>query len=119
MDKDKPARAAHTRLVTEKEEGVYRFIIDFEGKELNAIPAETGLASDITVEGDAFLIERQLLKNPATTGWRLSFKIAVPVEKLKSIVPDRKPIVKLTAFLKKGENIPEPLTEIWTYDFRP
>ena len=119
MDENKPARAAHTRLVAEKEEGVYRFIIDFEGKELNAILAETGLASDITVEGDASLIERQLLKNPVTTGWRLSFKIAIPVEKLKSIVPDRKPIVKLTAFLKKGENIPEPLTEIWTYDFRP
>ncbi len=119
VDKERIARASHTRLVKEKEEGAYRFIIDFEGKELNEIPADTGLASDLNVEGDATLVERQLLKNIVTGGWRLSFKISVPVEKIKSVVPDRKPVVKLSAFLKKGENIPTPLTEIWTYDFRP
>lgn len=119
LKSEKPALAAHTRSATEKAEGVYRFIIDFEGEELNKISAETGLASDIKIEGDGTLLEKQLLKNPETGGWRLSFRIAVPIDKLKSVVPDRKPVVKLSAFLKKGENIPEPLTEIWTYDFRP
>lgn len=114
-------RAASTRLVVDAQKENAEFIIDFESEDLNAIPAETGLASQIET-GEAYpLVEKSLRKNPVTGGWRLSFKVKLArekgmVESLMSVSGER-PSHRFKARLIKGENLPEALTETWVYDW--
>jgi glucans biosynthesis protein len=96
------------------------FIIDFESLYLNALPADTGLSSVIeTPEGNPVL-EKQLSKNPQTGGWRLQFKVRLSRQEgvmqnlLSTAVPQ--PRLRFSALLKKGENLPDSLTETWVYD---
>ncbi len=82
-----------------------RFVIDFEGKRLSEIPADRVLHGTVSVAGGsemADIVEQQVIKNPHTGGWRLTFKLAIK---------KRGPI-DLRAFIdEKGE----ALTETWTY----
>ncbi len=68
------------------------------------------------------LIEKQLIKNPITEGWRLVFLVRLPKEDgvLQSIRSAREgaPSLRFKAVLKKGENLPDPLTETWIYDLQ-
>ena len=87
----------------------HRFIIDFEGDELAALPAETVLRGVISVAaGDesAELLDQQVAKNPTTGGWRLTFRLR----------PKRKEPLELRAFLDKGG---QTLTETWSYVVLP
>lgn len=117
MDEALPvASAVATRMAKGKGERYRRFIIDFEGPYLNSLPSETGLSSEITVSEGARLIEKQLQKNEVTGGWRLSFEIMLEQgEDLKSTFLDTQRVIKLSALLKRGDNIPEPLSLTWTY----
>lgn len=99
-----------------------RFIIDFEGGELDALPADTGLTSVIETPPNMPVLEKQLSKNPVTGGWRLVFQVRPPKEEgmIQSLraARDGSPALRFRAMLKKGENLPAPLTETWVYDLQ-
>ncbi|MDL2209567.1 glucan biosynthesis protein [Desulfovibrio sp. OttesenSCG-928-O18] len=111
-------RVTATRIV--KRSDTARFIIDFESEALKALPAETGLTSLIETPESAPIIEKQLAKNAATGGWRLYFSVRLPRQDsvVQSIISAREgsPRLRFRALLKKGENLPDPLTEEWVYD---
>ncbi len=98
------------------------FHVDFAGGELANLPSETGLASIVETPEPIPLLEKKLVRNPAINGWRLDFKVRLPKEDgvLQSLMAARKGPVNLRfrALLKKGENLPDPLTETWIYDWQ-
>lgn len=115
-------RAVSTRTSRDRNGGTLRFFIDFEGRELNALPADTGLSSRIETPDTMPVLEKQLLKNPVTGGWRLVFQIRPPKEdgvmqSLKA-ARDGASSFRLRAALQRGENLPDPLTETWVYDLQ-
>ena len=90
-------------------DGAYRFVIDFVGKQLDALPADTVLRGVVTVasgEEVAELLDQHVVKNPELGGWRLTFQVR----------PKRKEPVELRAFLDKGG---DTLTETWSYVILP
>lgn len=113
-------RAVSTRLCVNADSGLHHFLIDFEGGLLNDIPEDSGLASLVTASSEIPIMEKSLVKNPLTGGWRLEFKLKNPenggvVQSLISARGERRSL-RLEARLKKGENLPESLTETWVYD---
>ena len=82
-----------------------RFVIDFAGKELRAMPAETVLEGVVTV-GNGELLEQQVVKNPVNGQWRLTFQVR----------PQGGMPVEMRAFLRHEE---EALTETWSYVLEP
>jgi len=86
----------------------WRFVVDFEGPALRALPADAVLQGVVTVgtaEGQGELIEQQVIPNGVTRGWRLVFQVR----------PSREPL-ELRAFLRRGEDV---LTETWSYLLAP
>ena len=111
---DDAARFAGGRVVSTRRDRAgssdkYRFVVDFEGADLAALPATTVLRAVISVasgEESAELLDQQVVKNPATGGWRLSFRVR----------PKRSDPIELRAFLDKGG---QSLTETWSYVLLP
>ncbi len=97
-------RVDATRL--DRRDDVWRFVIDFTGKDLAALPPETVLQGVITVGSgspdDGDLIGQFVEKNPVTGGFRLVFRVR----------PKRGDPLPLRAFLQQG---PGALTETWSY----
>lgn len=114
------ATAESTRTLIQGD--TLRFIIDFEGGELESLPAHTGLTSVIETPSNVPVLEKQLTKNPATGGWRLVFQVRPPKEEgvIQSLraARDGSPAFRFRATLKKGENLPDSLTETWVYDLQ-
>jgi periplasmic glucans biosynthesis protein len=111
-DKERPpgGRAVATRRDLGTKDGAQRFIIEFEGPKLKALPADTVVRGMITAGagteiGDE-LLEEHVVKNPVSGGWRLGFQVRPK---------DNQPL-ELRAFLQKGD---EALTETWSYTLRP
>lgn len=98
------------------------FHVDFAGGALATLPEDTGLSSIVETPEPIPLLEKKLIRNPATGGWRLMFTIRLPKEDgvIDSLMSARKGPVMLRfrALLKKGENLPDPLTETWVYDWQ-
>ncbi|MCQ2443963.1 MAG: glucan biosynthesis protein G [Mailhella sp.] len=98
------------------------FHIDFSGGELDRMASDAGIASLVETPESIPLLEKRLVRNPAVNGWRLDIKVRLPKEDgvLKSLMAARKGPVELRfrAALKKGENLPDLLTEVWTYDWQ-
>lgn len=115
-------RVSDTRLIRSAAGDCITFIIDFEGGELKHFDAETGLTSEVEAPEQVSLLEKKLVKNPVNGGWRLLLKYSLPqggvLQNLLK-VRDGAPRLQFTARLKKGENIPQPLTETWVYNFLP
>ena len=113
-------RATATRLVRRPDLGAGRFIIDFESETLNALPADTGLSSVVETPEQCPLLDKKLVKNPITGGWRLMFTVALPKQEgvVQSLLSAREapPKLRFKAALKRGENLPDSLTEQWVYD---
>ncbi len=89
-----------------------KFVIDFTGRELAALPENLPIQAIINVGANARLAEHQLHKNRHNNQWRLVFEIdqsATPPQ-------ERKNPVELRAFLKNGEDV---LTETWSYVYQP
>jgi glucans biosynthesis protein len=105
-----------------REGDIMTFYVDFSGGILADLPEDTGLASIVETPEPIPLLEKKLIRNPAMQGWRLEFKIRLPKEDgvLQSLMAARKgPInLRFCAMLKKGENLPDPLTETWIYDWQ-
>jgi glucans biosynthesis protein len=97
-------RVEATRL--DRKDDVWRFVVDFVGKDLAALPPETVLQGVVTIgsgapdEGD--LVGQFVEKNPVTGGFRLVFRVR----------PRRGDPLPLRAFLQQG---PGALTETWSY----
>ena len=102
-------RVVATRRDRGTADNAYRFVIDFDGKKLESLPADTVLRGVVTIaSGDdtAELLDQQVVKNPITGGWRLTFQIR----------PLKSDPVELRAFLDQGGN---SLTETWSNVIRP
>lgn len=98
------------------------FHVDFAGGELATLPEDTGLASIVETPEPIPLLEKKLIRNDASNGWRLTFTVRLPKEEgvIQSLMAARKGPVNLRfrALLKKGENLPDPITETWIYDWQ-
>ncbi|MEW6440102.1 MAG: glucan biosynthesis protein G [bacterium] len=111
---DNPALQPGGRVVsTGHDKGTYenahRFVVNFEGKKLNTIPADRVLHGALTVVGGpevAEVLDQYLIKNTVTGGWRLSFQVR----------PSKREPIELRAFLDQGG---EALTETWSYVILP
>jgi glucans biosynthesis protein len=89
------------------EPGFERFVVDFEGSQLKALPADTKIEHLVTVNGGGKLNHSSLQKNPINQTWRVAF----------TVKPDGsgKP-VELRCFLRRGT---DALTETWSYLWQP
>jgi glucans biosynthesis protein len=117
-DRTRPpgGRAVATRRDEGTRKDARRLLVDFEGEVLRRLPAEAVVEGLVTVaasgggsEGSrqpAELLEQQVIRNPATGGWRLVFQVKPP---------DDDP-VELRAFLRHGDDV---LTETWSYLLMP
>src|SRR5437867_4003588 len=111
---DDPARPPGGRAVATRRDGgtakdAQRFVIDFAGKKLAAIPADRVLHGVVTVAGGVEageLLEEHVVKNPFTGGWRLTFQAR----------PKRREPLELRGFLEQGG---DTLTETWSYVILP
>lgn len=116
------AFARDTRIQRSAEDKSITFVIDFEGDGLNELTAETGLTSVVEFPKETTLLEKQLMKNEVTGGWRLTLKFSLPqAGVLDSLLAAREgpPQLAFAAYLKKGENLVEALTETWRYNLIP
>lgn len=103
-------RAIATRRGRGSSDGAQRVVVDFAGKELARFAADTVIQGVVDLRsadgGTVRLLEQQVLKNPATQGWRLTFQF----------VPEDSGPVEMRAFLRHGTDV---LTETWTYVIDP
>jgi glucans biosynthesis protein len=108
---DDPMRPPAGRvLATRRDRGTlkdgssHRFVIDFGGGRLEALPAERSPAALVSVgpsPGAAQILDQHVVRNPAIGGWRLSFQIR----------PSGSGPVELRAFLRDGDDV---LSETWS-----
>jgi glucans biosynthesis protein len=99
-------RTASTRRDTGNIEDARRFVVDFVGKELKALPADTVLRGIVTVgsggDDDSRVLDQHVVKNDVTGGWRLVFQVN----------PRDGDPLELRAFLQLKD---KTLTETWAY----
>ena len=111
---DDPTPATGGRVIaTRRDRGnkpdVHRFVVEFAGPALEALPADTVLRGVVTVasgKGAAEIIDQHVVKNPVTGSWRLTFQL----------LPKQNEPIELRAFLDRGG---ETLTETWAYVILP
>jgi glucans biosynthesis protein len=106
-DRTRPpgGRVEATRRDRAGEKGAHRFVIEFVGRELEALPPETVLQGVVSIgagPGRGELLEQRVEKNPVTGGFRLVFQVR----------PTGNEPIELRAFLQQGQSA---LTETWSY----
>jgi glucans biosynthesis protein len=102
-------RVSSTRRAPGTAEDAHRFLVEFEGPQLAKIPGERVLRGVVTVVGGAEvaeLLDQQVIKNPITGGWRLTFQVR----------PKENDPIELRAYLDEGG---QTLTETWSYVILP
>ena len=118
-DKKRPpgGRTVATYTAKGKADEMKKFVIDFAGGRLDALPADKPLTASVTVDNNAKLVEQQVFKNQVTGGWRLVFQIQ-PADQsgVDRVLQQKRQPIELRAFLKDGSNI---LTETWSYTYLP
>jgi glucans biosynthesis protein len=92
-----------------------KFVLDFQGGQLETLAPEAPLEGIVTVGPNAKVVEQQLYKNRFTGGWRLVFQISMENEREKEKQNVREPL-ELRAFLRLKEKI---LSETWSYVYQP
>ncbi|MDR2199626.1 MAG: glucan biosynthesis protein [Deltaproteobacteria bacterium] len=110
------------RMFTDTSQDFVEFYLDFEGNVINNITPVEGLASVVHTGDETPILEKSLQKNSVTGGWRLRLKLKSPeeagiVENLlgnQTIVDSSKRII---LYLVRGENLPQPISEHFVYDF--
>jgi len=111
---DDPTRPPDGRVIATRRdrgtvEDAQRFVVDFDGKRLDALPADSVLRGVVTIASGAEaaeLLNQHVVKNPVTGGWRLTFQVR----------PKRREPIELRAFLDKDG---DTLTETWSYVILP
>lgn len=84
-------------------DGSIAFLIDFSGRSMAKLPRNTAITPEVSIGGNADLLEKSLRYNPVLKGWRLTVRININ---------DPKKTTELRAALaSKGK----PLTETWSY----
>jgi glucans biosynthesis protein len=102
-------RVLATRRDSGTLEGAHRFIIDFVGAELEAIPADQVVRAVVSVSGNEVageIADQHVVKNPYTGGWRLTFQVT----------PKQREPLELRAYLDQGNTV---LSETWSYALHP
>lgn len=105
------AKVLHTRwgegVATMKVPDDYEFVIDFtkgnpkEGTASDWLPEES-----VNIVGDAKLLDKRVMLNPQTGGWRAFFKLQIP---------ESTNLLEMTCeLLQDGK----PISERWTYQWR-
>jgi glucans biosynthesis protein len=103
------ARTAATRVgvggvpVPDADPAVRKFVVDFEGGQLAALPADLPVEPVAWVSGGE-LSKPVAQKNPVTAGWRAFFDLR----------PEAEGPTELRCFLKLGDDV---LTETWIYQW--
>jgi glucans biosynthesis protein len=90
-------------------DNAHRLVIDFVGKELAAIPADQVVRAVVTAAGAEAageILDQHVVKNPHTTGWRLTFQVR----------PKQNGPLELRAYLDQGNTV---LSETWSYALHP
>jgi glucans biosynthesis protein len=95
-----------TRIMPGREGGSLKFVLDFKGRELDALPADSSVEAIVNVGEGGKLLEQQIHKNEMTQGWRLVFQAQ----------PEHARPMELRASLKHGQDF---LTETWSYVVEP
>ena len=108
LDRPPLGRVVSTRRDKGDKEGVQRFVVDFAAGGLEEIPASEIVhgALGMRPEDGVELLGQQVMKNPITGGWRLSFQVR----------PKGRDVVDMRARLELGG---KPLTEIWAMPLIP
>jgi glucans biosynthesis protein len=104
-------RVVATRTAAGKKDGTKLYLIDFNGKDLQALPADADVKASISVGGGE-LVEHHLEKNSVTGGWRLVFQVYRKGGTLPRVIPGTEQPLELRAFLRQGDKV---LTETWSY----
>ncbi len=110
-------RVTATRIGAGNSKYAKKIFIDFAGGELEALKDNDVVEGVVSVPNECRLIEQQVFKNTAEGGWRLVFQIepANPATLVEKVLPERKQIFEIRAFLRRGQNV---LTETWSYGLR-
>jgi glucans biosynthesis protein len=108
-------RAVATYTAKGKAEESRKFVIDFQGGQLETLAPDAPPEGIVTVGPNAKVVEQQLYKNRFTGGWRLVFQISMENEGEKEKQNVHEPL-ELRAFLRLKENI---LSETWSYVYQP
>ena len=85
----------------------YLFVVDFtKGKPLAGKAADWVPDTEVHITGNAKIIDKRVMLNPETGGWRAFFKL--------DITPDVK-LLEMTCDLMDGK---KPISERWSYQWR-
>jgi glucans biosynthesis protein len=111
-------RVAATRLADGRTAGIKKFVIDFAGDRLEALPADSPLTAVISLDSRVQLVEQQLYKNRVTRGWRLVFQFRIddPGAIERVLPPQKRNPYEMRAYLKLAKSA---LTETWSYVYFP
>ena len=88
-------------------DGDINFVIDFDGANLRALPADAKLEPVVDIGGNAELREKNLFRNQVTGTWRMT----VRVKRADAARP-----IELRALIKRAD---ATLTETWSYIVPP
>ena len=85
----------------------YIFVIDFtKGTVPEGKPADWVPDLDFNLTGDAKLLDKRVMANPETGGWRAFFKLDIP---------SKTKLLEMTCELSSGK---QPLSERWVYQWK-
>ncbi len=84
-------------------DGTVAFTVDFVGKAMSQLAADTQVAPQVSVGSNADVVEQSVRYNPVTKGWRLVLRLRVK---------DNKQPTEMRAALVSGD---KTLTETWSY----
>ncbi|MDR2404975.1 MAG: hypothetical protein LBE27_01220, partial [Deltaproteobacteria bacterium] len=115
-------KVVSNRLLNRISEDFAEFYLDFEGTVLNSITPVEGLASVVETGPENPVLEKILVKNSVTGGWRLRLKIKPPkplgiVDNFLSNQEEVDSTKRVVVHLVRGENLPQPISEHFVYDF--
>ena len=82
--------------------GQVQYVIDFNGPALQALPEGASVRPVVTADANGRVLEQLAYPNPATQGWRMSFRV--------QRVDPAKP-VELRAFLQQDNHT---VSETWS-----
>jgi glucans biosynthesis protein len=108
-DHEPPGYVVSTRRDRGNVENAYRFVVDFAGRKLSELAADTILRAVVSVASGpeaAELLDQHVVKDPHTGGFRLTFQVR----------PQSNDPIELRAYLDKDANT---LTQTWSYVLLP